>query len=280
MIRLILIPISFILAGCSTRPDVSADSLGSVDWSTTTPEAEQLAFEHLDSLDRTVFDSAWKSLDGLDYELERTISVHNSDGEVVGESNESLRISGNGPDRRITRLSYDSVGVFEKSFWSRFSEPDSLNDGRWPALVLPEDPLFLSRQGPSFFRYAVLGDTLIVDHSSHECADGCGVAPGDSAAVHGEVVARVELIARPETSRQGIQWARLYLRGSLLVGVELVFIHDSLLYHELSDFRIMLTPSMGTWLPDHVHLRSTVGLPFSRSRSYGLDASYREIESP
>jgi len=253
------------MAGCWTRPEIPLDAGGSTDWSNVDPASEQTAFEQLKTLDRREFDQAWEKLSRFAYSQSRSISVRDLDGVVVGQAAKTIRISGPADRREVTVISSDSSGSIEQSLWSQFDTQGASETAfeetvwNWPELVLPEDPLFLSERGPSFFRYAAAGDTLI-----------------ESA-----LVTIFESAVRQDESRQGIQRARLYLHQGSLVGAEILVTQQSFLFHELSSFRIILSPGPGgEWLPAHVALLSTVGLPFSRSRSYEMLVTYSDIRLP
>ena len=90
----------------------------------------------------------------------------------------------------------------------------------------------------------------------------------------GRRVEIVETRVLPGVSRHGIQWARLYLSGDSLVGLSAVFVQQSFLYQEVTRSQLLLNPGGNAWVPARVHIESTVGLPFSRSRSYSLDVRY------
>lgn len=260
--RLLFISITVLTAGCWARPDIPNDAASLVDWPEIDTATEQAAIERLNSLDRSVFDHAWSALEQYSYSQDRSVSVRDQDGETVAHAEQTIEYSGPAGARIGTVTSSDSSGSFETSVWSRFSDSgrsvsdDEVAHEDWAQLVFPSDPLFLSDQGASFFRYAIVGDTLIGDVT----------------------VTVLETVVRPETSRQGVQWARVYLDGPNLVGAEMFVAQRSLLYHELSNFGIMLTPiSDGVWLPKNVTLESAVGLPFARSRSYEMRVSFRDI---
>ncbi len=260
--RLLFTSMLVLTAGCWARPDIPFDDVGSVDWSAVDAATERAAFERLNTLNRDVFDQAWATLAPFAHSQSRSVSVRDEDGVVVGRATRTIHISGPASRRTIRVVASDSSGSFERSLWSRFDNPgmsDVANEGlqmEWSDLVLPHEPLFLSDRGPSFFRYAVIGDTLIESLS----------------------VTIFEIAVRPETSRQGIQWAKIYLHETSLVGVEILVTQRSTLYLEVSNFRIMLSPiSSGEWLPRTVALSSTVGLPFARSRSFEMQVVYSDI---
>ena len=262
MTRLILIAITVLAAGCYARPELEEYAAGSVRWSDVDAAAEEQAFGQLAGLDRSTFDKAWKNLVEADYRQIRSISVSDQDGDVVGHATQTIDFSGRAGNRNVSISASDSTGSFERSLWSLFYDPEISATAQesaqemWPSMVLPDDPLFLSDQGRSFFRYAVAGDTLI----------------------GGASVTMIETAVRPDASREGIQWARFYLQEATLVGIDVTLAQRSLLYHELSDFRIGLAPiDTGEWLPNQVVLESSVGLPFARTRYYRLSVDYRDI---
>ena len=231
--------------------------LGSLDWPEDDPASQADAIALLESIDRQYFDDAWARLSQFEYVRDRTITVRDDSGELVGQESQTIRFSGISDRRRVDVLSSDSTGTFERSFWSQFSDREVAGSVvTLPKLVLPDDPLFLSSRGESFFRYRTLPDTMF----------------GPT------MVDRIETQVRPETSRQGAQWAKIYVHDGALVGVDLSFVQKSLLYNEVSRFRVLLTRSSGgDWLPGVVRIASTVGLPFARSRSYEMRAEYRDF---
>jgi hypothetical protein len=220
-------------------------------------EEQRAVFEHLSSIDRTSFDQSWEKLSEIAYRRSRTVTVRDEHDSLIGRMKQDAVVSGP-PGARVLRVErQDSSGSFERSLWSRFSGDHSdVDDPSWASMVLPADPLFLAPQGPGFFQYAALEDTLI---------DG---VPVDKYAVS----------VRPETSRQGLQRATLYLVDSTLVGVETLFSQQSLLFQEVSNFKVWLSPgTRESWLPVRAAASSTIGFPFARSRTYLIDTQYEPV---
>lgn len=219
-----------------------------------TPEQERLAFERISSSDQTLLLGAWDALAAIPHRRERVVTVLDEEGQTVGRLRREVAVSGSAGSRSYEILAEDSSGTFEQSFWSRFAPGDMVGeDTDWASLVLPDDPLFLSAQGPGFFRYSQSKDTLI-----------------DSTSVS---VLRVAV--KPETERQGIQSATVYMSDSSIVGVEVVISQQSMLFQEVSHIGILLRPDgSGQWIPERTFARSTVGLPFARSRTYSVSTRY------
>jgi hypothetical protein len=262
--RLILIFISVLAAGCWARPEIELSSFGSSNWGEAEAATEETAFELLTELERALFDEAWKDLRRFSYTRKQSISARDQDGLVAGKASQTIDFSGNPEERNVRISAADSSGSFERSLWALFYDPEisaaaqEVAQEGWPALVLPEDPLFLSKQGRSFFRYAVVGDTVIA----------------------GTTVTMLEIAVRPDAAREGIQWARLFLADSSVVGVEARVAQRSLLYHEISTYRLMLSPAAtGQWHPYEVMLKSSVGLPFARTRFYEMHVAYLDIRT-
>jgi hypothetical protein len=254
LIRILLIVIfTVVLAGCWVVPDVGSAESAGFDWSSVTSHDEERATARAQSIDRSTFDAAWKTLREFAYTQDRLVVVRDERGDIVGRATKSISVSGT-PNARSRRIvSSDSSGFFERSFWSRFSEADSADSNEWPKLLLPEDPIFLATQGPAYFRYAPLPDTTI----------------------GGQVINVILTEARPETSRHGIQRAKMYLHQDSLVGLEVVFLQQSMLYRELSNSRIVLVhPNENDWVPGLLRIQSTVGLPFKRARTYELRSDF------
>jgi len=252
-----LLFLALFVGGCWASADVPPIDSAKFDWVAEAPKSQQAAIDGLASLDRRYFDGAWDRLTEFGFVEETRLTVRDGAGDVTGQTSLTERTNRSGGQSAKEVLTSDSTGVFEYSFWSRFSDSDASEDAvDWATLVLPGDLLFLKPQGPSFFRYRTLADTTI---------GNAGVQV-------------VETAARPESKRQGIQWARLYLQGDYLVGVEVLLVQRSLLYNEVSRFRLMLTLVDGReWLPHSVHVASTVGLPFARSRTYELTKQFSEF---
>lgn len=257
MTRIPSILLILLAAGCWAKPDLQSNRASSVDWNLIDANEEQEAIERVQSMDRSAFDTSWKRLGQYSYTEFRVVEIRNDEGVVVGSRKQTLEFAGPAGARGVRIVASDSTGNFEQSFWSRFSESQSDSVAReWPLLVLPDDPLFLSTQGPSYFRYAPLPDTT----------------------VGGMTVEVVEAEARQETSRRGIQRARMYIYGDALIGLDVRFLQHSILYQELSDFSIRLLPhAADRWLPKRFKAVSRVGLPFSRTRTYELRAEYTNI---
>ena len=258
LLRILLISVPVLVTGCWVVPEVGPEKPPSFDWSSVEPAGEQRAVDRALSVDRSTFDEAWADLERFGYTQDRAVVVRDEHGDVMGRATRSISVGGTSNERSVRIVSSDSSGSFEHSFWSRFSESDSADSGDWPSLILPEDPVFLASQGPAYFRYASLPDTVIGD----------------------QVVGVVLTEARPETSRHGIQQAKLYLDGDTLVGLEIFFLQQSLLYRELTTSKIFLTPrGDNTWLPSLLRVRSTVGLPFKRARTYELTSDFGNFKS-
>lgn len=258
MNKIFILLISALVAGCWAAPDVPVQPGRTLDWSQVSEAESDSVFATVASLDRSHFYEAWGRLHDVSYRRRHIAAVRDDSGKEVGRIVREVVISGPADQRSVRIEHVDSSGAFDRSFWTEFAPNQTASDEPdWAVLALPEDPLFLTEQGPAFFRYAAVTDTVI----------------------NATRLKRYAIGVRPESPRQGLQQAILLVQDSVLLGVDVLVSQRSFLYQEVSRVSIGLRKSPGgQWYPERASASSTVGLPFSRSRRYSIETEYTPVE--
>lgn len=221
--------------------------------------ADTLAVGALIRADRMLIDDAASGLLDYEYVRERSVSVVDEAGKELLRRSHTTRFYGPNSDRQADVQSDNASGTKDAAFWAAFEAGPTVEDTvDWSRRLLEDDPVVLSDQGMAYYRYSVLADTTI----------------------GGSDVMRIESSVLPGADRSGIQWARFYIEREerQLVGFELHYVQQSLLFDEDSRFRYMLQKAFdGTWIPSRVDITTFLNLPLSKGQYFDLTATYRPV---
>ncbi len=252
IVRSLLSVICVLLIGClgDRSPNPGSNGLSGSD---TTAAAV------LRNADRSALDQAVSRLASYDYTRARKITVLDESGGLVLDYAYSTRFSGASENRLANVVDSSLAGKGSAGLWKEYAGSPSAEDTmEWGRRLLPSDPLVLGLQGTGYYRYTDRNDTTIGDVQ----------------------IRRIEATLISGVSRPGIQSGLFYVSGDgeTLVGFDLLFAHQSLLFDEQSRFRYLLQRATDEkeWLPLEVTVNTFLNLPLSKGQRFELRARYSD----